>query len=160
MSAKDGTSPKFVLLDRAITLCASALQGCRTRTRRFRSGRGLEPVDVQLSSAETILHQLTRVRLPNGRVDFRGTVLAEFNAGDRQATAYVGFCPPFEILPRVEAVADDAVEVDVKLVQVLNNGVQFEIRLSEPAEESTAIPIEFFATAGEEQNTAGLGRDV
>jgi hypothetical protein len=154
MNATDGTSPRFVLLDRAIANCASILQHCRTRLGRFRSARGIEPGEIQQACAETIVQQLTRVRLPNGRVEIRGTVLAEFAAGDRLATTYVGFCPPFEMLPKVEAVADDGVEVELIIVQALHNGVQIEIRLSEPAEESVAIPIEFFARAGDQHDMA------
>jgi hypothetical protein len=55
---------------------------------------------------------------------------AEFAAGERMATLYVGFCPPFERLPRVEAVAISGPPATVKLVQVLHQGTQLEVRLS------------------------------
>jgi|tagenome__1003787_1003787.scaffolds.fasta_scaffold20888664_1 hypothetical protein len=150
MRAKDGTSRKFVLLDRAIIACASVLQVCRTRVARFATPpRGESTTPQQSSPAETTLQQLTRVRLPNGTVQIRGTVLAEFAVGDRQTTVYVGFCPPFETLPQAQANIVEDIEADIKLTQVLHNGMQFDVRLSEAAEESIALPIDFLASEGD-----------
>jgi hypothetical protein len=109
-------------------------------------------VQPQLANAndtlERVLQQVTRLRTAEGNDAVRATLTAEFAPGDRQTTAYVGFCPPFELLPEVEAnIADDS-EADVKLTQVLHNGAQLEVRLSEPAEEATAVSIELFAIAG------------
>jgi hypothetical protein len=100
------------------------------------------------ANPEQILQQLTRFRTSGGREAIRGTLSAEFTPGERQATVYVGFCPPFELLPRVEANVDDDLEAEVKLAQVLHNGAQFDVRLSEPAEEALAVSIEFFASEG------------
>jgi hypothetical protein len=69
-------------------------------------------------------------------------------AGERQTTLYVAFCPPFELLPTVEANANGDYEADVKLAQVLHNGAQLDVRLSEPADEAVAVSIEFFASDG------------
>lgn len=153
MSATDGTSPKFVLLDRAFLAGASLLQACRTRLGRFKPNQVAEPTELRKSApAEVLLQRLIRVRLSNGRAEIRGTVLAEFGAGERQTTVYIGFCPPFEILPDVEAAVVDDIEADLKLVQVLHNGVQFEIRLSEPAEEALALTVEFVASEREQSH--------
>jgi len=95
---------------------------------------------------EQILQQLTRVRFPNGHEAIRGLLLGELAPGERQTTVYVAFCPPFECLPRVEInVADDS-DAAAKLVQVLHNGVQIEIRLSQPAHGAMTVAVEFFAT--------------
>ena len=52
------------------------------------------------------------------------------------------FCPPFELLPQVEANIADDFDATVKVAQVLHNGAQLEVRLSEPAEEATgAFPL-------------------
>jgi hypothetical protein len=96
-------------------------------------------------SPEHVLQQLTRLRTPAGKDAIRGTLVAEFAAGERQVTLYVGFCPPFELLPEVETNVADDFEADVKLAQVLHNGAQIDVRLSEPADEPVAMTIEFFA---------------
>ena len=75
----------------------------------------------------------------------RGTLLAEFAPGERTTTLYVAFCPPFERLPRVEVESS----ADVKTVQVLHQGAQFEIRRSGPANSPASASIEFFATDAE-----------
>jgi hypothetical protein len=113
-----------------------------------------QPAAVRLQVAdindalEEVLQQVTRLRTAEGKDAVRATLAAEFAQGERQSTVYVGFCPPFELLPEVEAnIADDS-EADVKLVQVLHNGAQVEVRLSEPAEQAIAVSIELFAIAG------------
>jgi hypothetical protein len=55
---------------------------------------------------------------------------AEFAGGERTATLYVGFCPPFELQPLVEAAAIGGPPASVKLIQVLHQGAQIEVRLS------------------------------
>jgi hypothetical protein len=97
---------------------------------------------------EHILQQLTRFRTAGGKEAIRGTLTAEFIVGERQTTLYVGFCPPFERLPHVEANVNDDLEAEIKLAQVLHNGAQIDVRLSEPADEAVAVSIEFFASEG------------
>ncbi|HEX5470986.1 MAG TPA: hypothetical protein VFW73_03825 [Lacipirellulaceae bacterium] len=96
---------------------------------------------------ETITQQMIRVRTADGKDAIRGTLAAEFAAGARQTACYIGFCPPFEVLPRVDANIADELEAEVKLTQILHNGAQLDVRLSEPAEEALAIIIEFQAVA-------------
>ena len=100
------------------------------------------------ANPEHVLQQLTRFRTGDGKDAIRGTLAAEFVPGERQTTLYVAFCPPFELLPQVEANANGDYEADVKLAQVLHNGAQLDVRLSEPAEEALSVSIEFFASEG------------
>jgi hypothetical protein len=73
-------------------------------------------------------------------------LVGEFAPGERQATLYIAFCPPFERRPQVEVnVADDS-DATVKLTQVLHNGAQLEVRLPHPTEEPTKVTIELFVT--------------
>jgi hypothetical protein len=111
---------------------------------------GQRTVDSLADSAGAghVLQKLTRLRTAGGKDVIRGTLAAEFVAGERQTTVYIGFCPPFELLPEVEANAIGDLEADVKLAQVLHNGAQLDVRLSEPAEEAVAVSIEFFAREG------------
>jgi len=96
--------------------------------------------------SERVLQRLERVRSAEGLEMVRGTLLAEFASGQRQTSLYVSFCPPFELLPQVEANVLDDAETEVKLAQVLHNGAQLDVRLSEPAEDALAVSIEFFAS--------------
>jgi hypothetical protein len=94
---------------------------------------------------ETILQQLTRIRLDDKREAIRGELTAEFTTGERQTTIYVAFCPPFERLPQIEAnIADDS-DATVKVAQFLHNGAQLEVRLPDPAEEPFHITVELYA---------------
>lgn len=95
---------------------------------------------------EQVLQQITRIRNADGTEAIRATLVGEFETGDRQTTLYVVFCPPFERLPQVEVDVADDLEATVKLTQVLHNGAQIEVRLAEPAEESSRVAIELFAT--------------
>ena len=112
------------------------------------SGRHRSSAIETDANPEQVLQQLTRFRTAAGKDAIRGTLAAEFEAGERQTTVYVGFCPPFELLPQAEVNATDDFDADVKLIQVLHNGAQLDVRLTEPAEEETTVSIEFFASEG------------
>ncbi len=96
-------------------------------------------------AVERVLQQLWRTRTADGKDLLRGTLLAEFTPGERQVTLYVGFCPPFEMLPIVEAEVADGFEAELKLAPVLHNGAQIEVRLSEAADEPIGVTIDFLA---------------
>jgi hypothetical protein len=119
-----------------------------THMKLSRTGRRPSRAVESNANPEHVLQQLTRFRTADGKDAIRGTVVAEFMVGERQTTAYIGFCPPFELLPHVEANVNDDLEAEVKLAQVLHNGAQFDVRLSEPAEDALAVSIEFFASEG------------
>jgi hypothetical protein len=101
------------------------------------------------------LQQLTRTRTIDGREMIEGSLLAEFAPGERSVDLFVGFCPPFERLPDVEAEsAADTTDASVKLVQVLHNGAQLEVRLVQPAVAPTAVSIQFFAAEPTQNGSA------
>jgi hypothetical protein len=110
-------------------------------------GRSLSDIEAD-ANPEQLVQQITRFRTVDGKDAIRGTLAAEFVPGERQTTLYVAFCPPFELLPKVETNATGDYEAEVKLAQVLHNGAQLDVRLSEPAEETVAVSIEFFASDG------------
>jgi hypothetical protein len=93
-----------------------------------------------------VLQQLTRVRLAEGREAVQGVLVAEFAAGQDLATLYVGFCPPFERLPHVEAEMTDGPAANIKIVQVLHNGAQLDVSLGSVATETTIVSVEFMAS--------------
>jgi len=119
-----------------------------TRMQLPMSGRRSFSAIADDANPEHVLQQLTRFRTGDGKDAIRGTLAAEFVPGERQTTLYVAFCPPFELLPQVEANATGDYEADVKLAQVLHNGAQLDVRLSEPTEEAVAVSIEFYASEG------------
>ncbi|MCI0332414.1 MAG: hypothetical protein L0228_04230 [Planctomycetes bacterium] len=95
---------------------------------------------------EQPIQQLTRFRAADGTHTIRATLLAEFEPGERSATLYVAFCPPFEILPNVEAEAIDDSGASVKLIQLLHNGVQIDVRLPHPADSKRCVTVELVAS--------------
>lgn len=111
-----------------------------------------KPVTILVDDAdesEQVLQHVTRVRTAEGQDAIRGQLIAEFAIGERQTTLYAAFCPPFERLPRVEVNLADDFPATVKPTQVLHNGAQFDVRLSEPAEEAATVLIEFYAAAND-----------
>lgn len=96
--------------------------------------------------SDLVLQQVTRTRTAVGQETIHGQLLAEFIPGERQSTVYAAFCPPFERLPVVEVNVADDFDAAVKTTQLFHNGVQFEVRLAEPAENCFRLLIEFVAT--------------
>jgi hypothetical protein len=92
--------------------------------------RRSSPANDSTVRSQTVLQELTRFRLNDGRETVQGTLRAEFAAGERTTTLHIAFCPPFERLPQVQATVLDGPPADVKLVQVLHQGAQLEVRLS------------------------------
>lgn len=97
------------------------------------------------SGSERVLQQLTRVRTASGQQVIRGTLVAEFAARQRSSILYVAFCPPFELLPEVEANIADESLATVSVEQRLHNGAQLEVKLAEPAEDPFSVSVDFFA---------------
>jgi hypothetical protein len=115
-------------------------------SRRHPAKRCPPPASTRdMPQGEHLLQQLQRVRSDSGNEAVRGTLVAEFLAGQREATLYAGFCPAFQRLPHIEAhTADESIAI-VKVTQRLHNGAQFDVHLAEPAEEPFALQVEFSA---------------
>jgi hypothetical protein len=104
-------------------------------------------VDDDPPSAEsgTLLQQLSRSRDADGQESVHGTLVAEFAPGERTSTLHIAFCPPFELLPQVEAEIAEGPDASVRVAQVLHNGARLEVRLAQPAAESATVGLEFAA---------------
>jgi hypothetical protein len=98
-----------------------------------------------LAPGGLMLQQICRVRAGDGTESIHGTALAEFAAGQREASVYVAFCPPFHALPEVEANIGDDSSATVKLAQRFHHGSHFDVRLTEPAQHALNVSIEFSA---------------
>jgi hypothetical protein len=103
-------------------------------------------VFADVAATDTRLQQLTRYRAADGTHSILGTLIAEFEPGDRTATLHIAFCPPFERLPTVALEAVDDSFATVKLTQLLHNGVQIEVRLPQTPDEKQSVTIELMAT--------------
>jgi hypothetical protein len=155
LHAKDGTSretprdaTRRPLSVRAILTSVGLVAGISALVAAC--GLGLSPrrkryIVADVSAEDIRIQQLTRYRATDGTQSIHGTLLAEFEPGDRTATLHVAFCPPFERLPTVEFEAIDDSDVTVKILQLLHNGVQFEVRLPQPPDEKHALAIEMVA---------------
>jgi hypothetical protein len=92
------------------------------------------------------LQQIQRFRTADGAELIRGEFVAEFAAGERNATLYIAFCPPFERLPTVDAQIGDESSATVKVAQLLHNGAELDVRLAEPSATAQVVAVEFIAT--------------
>ncbi|MEX2306972.1 MAG: hypothetical protein WD738_05240 [Pirellulales bacterium] len=135
------------LVDWLVWVPAIAAIGARWPMKR--PARRSSPAALQDENAGQVLQQLTRIRLADCREALHGTLIAEFAAGERSASLFVAFCPPFETLPTVDARVDDASSATVKVAQRLHNGVQLDVRLSETPEDSLTVSVELFAAEPE-----------
>jgi hypothetical protein len=106
---------------------------------------GLEQPSEASEDSETLLQQLNRFRDADGRETVRGTLVAEFAPGERTATLHIAFCPPFELLPQVQAEIADGPDANVKVAQVLHNGARLDVRLVQPTIVAAAVSLEIVA---------------
>lgn len=131
--------PRAIVQLRRITAAPTVAGKLRRTTSRLAS------LDEQL------LQQLTRCRTADGRDVIRGTLVAEFAPGQRSATLYVAFCPPFERLPQVAASAEtDGPAASVKLTQMVHNGAQLDVRLPRATDRSQTVAVELVATESDD----------
>ena len=93
-----------------------------------------------------MLQQLTRVAHRRWTAkSIRGTLLAEFAPGERSATLYVAFCPPFERLPHVEVeVVDDSTPTS-RLRKSCTTAPSSKSGCRAPATTAATRDVEFFA---------------
>ena len=93
-----------------------------------------------------LVQQLFRLRDRSGSDVIYGTVRADFQMGQRTAVVYVGFCPPLNYLPEIEAEAWHDTPARIKVVQALAHGARLDVRLASPAAEADSVWIDMAAT--------------
>jgi hypothetical protein len=113
---------------------------------RKRVNKRSSPASSLAPARHQMLQQLTRFRTAEGNELIHGSLIAEFAPGQRNATLYVAFCPPFERLPAVEVEVVDDPFATVNLAQLLHNGAQLDVRLPRPADQNQRIAVEIAAT--------------
>ena len=117
--------------------------------REAKAGQGVKLglVDEQPSLSDEVTQQITRARLADGSDVMHGVLRASFAAGERLASVHVGFCPPFQCRPRIEASWSEGPESTVKPAQILPYGARFDIWLASKPTAETNVVIEFHAVA-------------
>jgi hypothetical protein len=113
--------------------------------------RDIVPLSDNLSDSlpsdhdEQLLQQLFRVRNAAGQETIYGTLRADFERGQRNASLYVGFCPPLARPPQVEAEPVDGPAATLKVVQALAHGARVDIRLDRPADGECHVLVDMAA---------------
>lgn len=98
-----------------------------------------------LAEGEVVLQHMVRIRDAEGREYVHATLRGELPAGERHATLYLGFCPPFPGRPQVEAELMEGPPAVARVVQSLHNGAQLEVELDAPVTEDSSVTIEVAA---------------
>ncbi len=102
----------------------------------------------RMPSAE-VTQQLTRGRTARGADVLSGWLRAPLEAGQRTASVHVAFCPPFSRAPHATVEQRDGPKARIKTVQLLPYGVRFDLKLADPAAESTDVVLHFSATTSD-----------
>ncbi len=105
-----------------------------------------ESDDEHASLADEVTQQITRARLEDGGDAVYGVLRANFAAGERLASVHVGFCPPFQSRPRIEASWTEGPESTVKPAQILPYGARFDVQLVSKPTAATSVLVEFHAS--------------
>jgi hypothetical protein len=102
---------------------------------------------------DRVLQQFTRL-LTAGEEIVRGSLIVTVDRGSRLAAGHVAFCPPFVERPRCDVQPGaaswppgSAANATLKVTQLYPHGARIEVRLPQPAETDTAIPVRFVARA-------------
>ena len=140
-----GASALWLLGSGLVGAAVGALLVARGNKRTARGARH-RPTERAEEDGEQLLQEIRRTRMPDGKEYVRGTLVAEFDPGQRVSTVHVGFCPPFESLPAVDAEVDGDLSATVKITQILHQGAELEVRLAAPCEEACRVEVQFVAT--------------
>ena len=101
-----------------------------------------------------VLQQLFRVRDEQGVEAVYGSVAADFAPGQRHAVLHVGFCPPLQRTPTIEAEPCAGPDARVKVLQSFAHGVRLEVRLNEPARQPCRVTVDLAALPAPSKQTA------
>ncbi len=88
---------------------------------------------------EHVTQQVTRVVEPDGTDRVVGWMRVCFEPGQRLANVHLAFCPPFGRMPEATLERLEGPQVRIKRVQVFPFGARFDLKLSEPAEQSEDV---------------------
>jgi hypothetical protein len=89
--------------------------------------------------------QILRSRDAAGMETVVATLRADFVEGQRNATVYVGFCPPLARVPEITIEPLDGAEA--KIVQAFTHGARIDVRLAQVAREAMSLSLSVVAKA-------------
>lgn len=90
----------------------------------------------------SLVQHLDRRKTEDGQESVEGWLRAAIPAGSRLATLHVAICPPFERLPECYAEQVDGPPAQIKIAQVLHQGVRLELKLERAAEQDSLVTVE------------------
>ena len=99
--------------------------------------------------SDEIVQQITRRRNDDGTEQVFGWIRAAFASGQRTGSVHLSFCPPFHAVPELEVEQTEGPDSRIKTSQVLAYGARLDLKLAEPADEPTAVLLQFVATAAQ-----------
>ncbi|MDZ4658291.1 MAG: hypothetical protein SH868_12000 [Bythopirellula sp.] len=91
------------------------------------------------------LQQIVRLRGADGHETIHATLRADFQAGQRHATVYVGFCPPLASMPEIVVEPSTGSAAEFKIVQAFAHGARIDVRLAQVAIEQTSLVLNLVA---------------
>jgi hypothetical protein len=92
-----------------------------------------------------VTQQITRVQSSEGSEVLSGWLRVRMAAGQRSANVHVAFCPQFARAPRVSVEQRGGPSARIKTVQVLPQGVRFDLKLAAPGAEAQTVLLAFSA---------------
>jgi hypothetical protein len=93
------------------------------------------------------VQQIVRSRDAAGHEMVHAMLRADFVAGQRTATVYVGFCPPLAGRPEITIEAASGPSAEFKIVQVFSHGARIDVRLASTAVEAMGVVLNVTANA-------------
>jgi hypothetical protein len=94
-----------------------------------------------------VVQQLTRAVDAAGRDTLVGQVRVTFEPGARSQRAHVAFCPPFATVPTIALERNDPSGPQVRIGQVLTQGVRFDLKRRSGSDLGEEVEIRFQAAA-------------
>ena len=101
--------------------------------------------DAQAALPADCSQQIFRVREPDGQEAIYATLQADFQAGQRHATVYVGFCPPLAGRPEIEADPAAGPPAEIKIGQSFSHGARLDLKLAAAARQPTQVLVDLVA---------------
>ena len=102
---------------------------------------------------DQVVQQVTRLVEPDGTERVLGWMRVTFQPGQRLASVHLAFCPPFMRSPEAALERLEGPQVRIKRVQVFPYGARFDLKLGEPAEQTTKVLLQVAAeAAGADEN--------
>jgi hypothetical protein len=88
-----------------------------------------------------LVQQMTRVR-DGDHESIHALFETRVPAGDHRGIAHLAFCPPLVSQPELTAHAVDCEDAEVRVTQIETFGARFEVRFTQPSEESRRVIVE------------------